>query len=121
MKIVINTENINQIGSYEEGSFSEIELGNLLDLIKFEERQGVLNVVLSKLQFEGIIKIQGLDIRLLAQHILHQQNTLADINVFLAVASCVDTASICESLKQAGLTIQYKGIGLCQYSITAKK
>lgn len=121
MKITINTENINQIGSYEEGSFSEIELGDTLDFVKFEERQKLLGFVLSKLQYGGIIDIRGLDIRLLAHHVLYERNTIEDINVILQRNSFSDTNTICDILKKAGLSIEYKGIGLCRYNIKAKK
>lgn len=121
MKLVINTENINQITSYEEGSFSEIDFGETLDFVKFQERQKLLSFVLSKLQFGGIINIQGLDIKLLAHYVLYETNNLQDINVLLERGSYSDINTICTELKQAGLSIEYKNIGSCRYTIKAKK
>ena len=121
MKLTINTENINQIGSYEEGAFSEIELDDVLDFLPFGERLKILAVVLSKLQYEGIIHITGLDIRLFAHHVLYEDNTLENINVLLSRGSYLDIHTICEQLKQAGLSIQYKNIESCKYIVKAKK
>jgi len=121
MKITINTENINQISSYEEGSFTEINFGDTLDFVKFSERSKLLNLVLSKLQYEGIISIHGLDIRLFANYVLYQSNNLQDINVLLERGSYSEINAICTELKQAGLSIQYKNIDSCKYVVKAKK
>jgi len=121
MKTLFNIENISSIERHEEGSLEHILLNDTLDSIRFEEREKLLDFVLSKLQFRGIIEITGVDVYLIANHILSQSLDIKTINDILSKQSYGDINTLCDKLKKDGLKIEYKTCTSYTYKVIAKK
>ena len=57
-----------------------VNLDNALDYVKFHERDEILVAAISKLRYGGVLKMTGVDIAAMSQHLANGTLNIQDIN-----------------------------------------
>lgn len=112
---------IQEILQQPDGSLTELNLYNQLDMVPYVDRNKVFGDVLKKLAKNGQVSLHGLDIHLLAKYITEDKLTIENINEVISQVKSVETIYRTERfLIDNNCSIMKRTIQNGQYFFTAK-
>lgn len=91
----INEVSLNDVLNAEDGSILELVCGNILDKVELAKRDELLDLLLSKIHYNGHIILSGIDIRDISRKYDIGE---IDIDRYLTKVYSVRSASYLESL-----------------------
>lgn len=106
----------------EDASCTAIRLGQVLDFAA--EREIILDTIVSKLRYNGVVFVEGLDLISLGHSIVYGQFTDTEASELLynnKRASISDMAATTNILTQRGLHIKTKNLDGSYFFIEAKR
>ena len=137
MKVHVVTKNEEHIGGYErvEVANGKLELerfsdnecmhilaSDALDELSYENVKKFLASARQKLRMEGSVVVGGVDMRLLARHIINGSISTEDANQTLFnKKSCSDVSLVSDMLAELGLIIMSTRISGIHYEIEASR
>lgn len=114
-----NEVHVNDIDKVVDASIDSIRLGSVLDFI--EDRDNLLQVIVSKLRYGGEIELLGTDIYDVARGLHHAELDLDDAHKLLyGNRQSTDTLqNVVHALQQLGLEVKIKRIHKYVYYVKA--
>jgi len=115
--------NLDSLNEMSDAVCDSIEVNNILDFIFTRDRNNMLNVIASKLKYNGQLSINGNDIHIVSSFLDQSLMTLDQVNnsILNGKLSIDSTSSMITKLESLGLEIVRVSIDGTEYSIEAKR
>jgi len=113
---------INDLQDVENSSCLSINLNNVLDSVEFNARFEVVKLAISKLRYNGILNIDGVDIICLSNYILGHLINLEQANSYLLSNVSLDSIyNMSTKIKLLNMGIEETGLDGFYYKIKARR